>query len=157
VWRDRDQSHAGGTNPPIATVRPPRLLPDPEECDKSLLQSQSGWSIELFFKELKSTLGMDQYRFRKFKAVEGWMDLAVLTMLYLEWYRVQQLAQRNLSEAERTWWQRQRTHGLCQAIRQRSQQADLDFIAERLQTDGGTRKLKRLVTQSIPREYQCRS
>ncbi len=114
------------------------------------------WQIELFFKELKSTLGMDQYRFRKFTAVEGWMDLAVLTMLYLEWYRVQQLAQRNLSEAERTWWQRQRTHGLCQAIRLRSQQADLDFIAERLQTDGGTRKLKRLVTRSIPREYQCR-
>lgn len=113
------------------------------------------WQIELFFKELKSTLGMDQYRFREFAAVEGWIELSVLTMIYLESYRLDQLNQKNWSEAERNWWQRQRAHGLCQAIRLRSQQADLAYIAERLKTDGGTRKLKRLVEQSIPSEYRC--
>ena len=61
------------------------------------------WQIELVFKELKSTLGMDQYRFQKFAAVEGWMESAVLTMVYLESYRLDQLSQKNLSEAERTW------------------------------------------------------
>lgn len=115
------------------------------------------WQIELFFKELKSTLGMDQYRFQKFAAVEGWIEMAVLTMIYLETYRLDQLQQKNLSEAEQKRWQRQRTHGLCQAIRLRTQQADLQFIADRLKTDGGTRKLKRLVEQSIPSEYRCGS
>ena len=30
------------------------------------------WQIERFFKELKSTLGLAQYRFRQFVKVEGW-------------------------------------------------------------------------------------
>ena len=29
------------------------------------------WQIELFFKELKSTLGMSQYSFKNFEAVES--------------------------------------------------------------------------------------
>jgi len=49
--------------------------------------------IELFFKELKSTLGFRQYRFRKFEAVEGWSQRALTTFLYLE-TRAQQLARR---------------------------------------------------------------
>lgn len=113
------------------------------------------WQIELFFKELKGHLGTDQYRFQKFAAVEGWIEMAVITVLYLESYRYDQLCRKDLAEAERLWWQRQRTHGICQAIRLRSQQADLQYIADRLKTEGGTRKLKRLVEQSIPREYRC--
>ena len=33
------------------------------------------WQIELFFKELKSTLGFHQYQFQKFEPVEGWVEL----------------------------------------------------------------------------------
>jgi len=50
------------------------------------------WQIELFFKELKSTLGFDQYRFRRFEQVEGWLDMTLVTFLYLEWYRARQLS-----------------------------------------------------------------
>lgn len=113
------------------------------------------WQIELFFKELKGQLGTDQYRFQKFAAVEGWIEMAVIAMLYLETYRYDQLCRKDLAEAARIWWQRQRTYGICQAIRLRSQQGDLEYIADRLKTDGGTRKLKRLVEQSIPHEYRC--
>lgn len=55
------------------------------------IRSQSGWQIELFFKELKSTLGFDQYRFRDFNKVEAWVELVAVTFLYLEWHRVRQL------------------------------------------------------------------
>ena len=41
------------------------------------------WQIELFFKELKSTLGFHQYQFQRFEPVEGWMELALATFLYL--------------------------------------------------------------------------
>jgi Transposase DDE domain len=115
------------------------------------------WQIELFFKEMKSTLGLDQYRFREFAAVEGWVELAVLTTLYLEWYRAEQLARANLDEKERRWWQRQRTHGLAQAIRLASQQQDLQFIAKRLETEGGTKKLKRLLANAFPKEYRSKA
>lgn len=113
------------------------------------------WQIELFFKELKSQLGVDQYRFKAFAAVEGWIETAVIAMLYMESLRDQELRRKDLTEAERLWWHRQRAYGLSQEIRRRSQQADLEYIATRLQTEGGTRKLKRLVEKSIPREYRC--
>ena len=38
------------------------------------------WQIELFFKELKSTLGGGQYQFERFKAVEAWMNCAIATV-----------------------------------------------------------------------------
>ena len=50
------------------------------------------WQIELFFKELKSTLGFHQYGFQGFEAVEGWVELALTSFLYLESYRAQQLS-----------------------------------------------------------------
>ncbi len=113
------------------------------------------WQIELFFKELKSTLGFHQYQFQNFEAVEGWVELALATVLYLEWYRAQQLARRGLSEREKEWWRRQRTHGLCQAMRQASEQAELKYIADRLETPGGIRKLRQLVRNSFAPEYQA--
>lgn len=112
------------------------------------------WQIELFFKELKSTLGFHQYQFQNFEAVEGWVELALATVLYLEWYRAKQLARRGLTDQQKEWWRRQRAHGLCQAMRQASQQNELKYIADRLETPGGIRKLKRLVRNSFAPEYR---
>jgi hypothetical protein len=112
------------------------------------------WQIELFFKELKSTLGFHQYRFQKFEPVEGWMELALTTFMYLEWYRVQQMSRRDLSEEQKRWWRHQRTYGLCQAVRSASEQNELKYIADRLETPGGTRKLKQIIRDSFPKEYR---
>lgn len=111
------------------------------------------WQIELFFKELKSSLGFHQYQFRKFDRVVAWAELALATFLYLECYRVQQLSRRNLSDDRKRWWQHQRTHGLIQAVRLISQQSELHYLAERLQTPGGITKLKRLLQSSLAPEY----
>lgn len=113
------------------------------------------WQIELFFKELKSTLGFDQYRFQRFEAVEAWTDLALAAFLYLEWRRQKQLARRDLDEREKRWWRCQRTYGLCQAVRQASEEQELNYLAARLETPGGLRQLKRILKQSLPREYQA--
>jgi hypothetical protein len=113
------------------------------------------WQIELFFKELKSTFGFHQYRFRNFAAVESWCELALLAFMYLEWYRARQLTRRDLNEKEKNWWRHQRTHGLCQAVRLASQQGELTYLAHRLETPGGVRKLKRLLRDSLPAEYRA--
>jgi Transposase DDE domain len=115
------------------------------------------WQIELFFKELKSTLGFHQYRFQKFEPVEGWVELALTAFMYLEWYRVQQMSRRDLSDEEKRWWQHQRTYGLCQAVRSASEQNELKYIADCLETEGGTRRLKRLIRNSFPKEYRAAS
>lgn len=112
------------------------------------------WQIELFFRELKSTLGFHQYQFRRFGRVEGWVELALATYGYLEWYRATQLKRRGLSDKERRWWSHQRTHGLCQAVRQAAERSELNYVADRLETDGGIRKLKRTLRDSVPREYR---
>jgi Transposase DDE domain len=113
------------------------------------------WQIELFFKELKSTLGFHQYRFRKFERVEGWDELAQVTVLYLEWYRARQLQRRDLPEEKKKWWRWQRTHGLCMAVRQAAEQADLEEIAERLETSTGLRRLRRLLKRALPKEAEA--
>ena len=110
--------------------------------------------MELFFKELKSTLGFHQYQFQRFEPVEGWMEVALTAFLYLEHYRAQQLRRRDLSEEAKRWWRHQRTYGLCQAVRQASEQTELKYLAERLKTPGGIRKLKQILRDSFPKEYR---
>lgn len=112
------------------------------------------WQIELFFKELKSTLGFDQYRFRRFRQVESWLELTLATFLYLEWHRARQLARADVPKEEKERWRRQRTHGLCMAMRQAADRADLDCLAKALQTNGGVGRLRRKLRQATQSEYR---
>jgi hypothetical protein len=112
------------------------------------------WQIELFFKELKSTLGFSQYSFIDFRAVEAWVNLAITTVLYLEHERITHMLDRRLSQERRQWWQRQRLHGLCHAVRQAADRDQLKYIEKRTKTSGGLKKLQRLLAVSIPQEYR---
>jgi len=112
------------------------------------------WQIELFFKELKSTLGFHQYGFTNFEAVESWVECCLITFLYLEWYRAKHLAKRGLSKEAKRWWSCQRTHGLCQAVCQEAEGKELTRLADWSRTPSGMKKLKRLVRAARPTEYQ---
>lgn len=115
------------------------------------------WQIELFFKELKSTLGFSQYSFQKFQAVQAWVEIAITTVLFLEYWRAERMRDRRLSKKEREWWESQRLHGLCAAYRQECSGRELKYMADRLKTSGGIVKLKRLLTQATPPEYRTAS
>lgn len=41
-------------------------------------------------------------------------------------------------------------------VRQEAEQSELDYIAQRLETDGGIRKLKRILKVSVTREYRAK-
>lgn len=112
------------------------------------------WQIELFFKELKSTLGFDHYSFHDFRAVETWVELAITTVLYLEDLRMTRMYDRRLDQERRQWWAMQRLHGLCLAFRQESDAHELKFINTRLKTPGGIIKLKRLMAAAVPIEFR---
>ena len=113
------------------------------------------WQIELFFKELKSTLGFHQYRFENFKAVEAWVNITITTVLYLEWRRAKQLARGNLSDKKRAWWRQQRLHGLREQLIKDIQAKELEYFAQRLKTKGGIQKIKRLLKNALPCEYRA--
>jgi hypothetical protein len=112
------------------------------------------WQIELFFKELKSTLGFAQYSFEKFPAVEAWAEITITTVLFLEHERAKRLRDRRLSKESRRWWESQRLHGLCVAYRQECEGRELKYLSERLKTPGGIAKLKRLLAAALPAEYR---
>lgn len=111
------------------------------------------WQIELFFKELKSNLGMHHYRFRDFRCVEAWMQIYCFTFLYLEWIRAKQVKQAKTSH-QRRWWQRQRTHGLSLAVCQRLQEAELTALHRHTATRTGTKKLRKLLRHALATEYR---
>jgi hypothetical protein len=110
------------------------------------------WQIELFFKELKSTLGLAQYRFRKFAKVEGWMQACLVTFCYLEWYRTQQLISRDLSSKEKDWWRWQRSHGVAGRVMQQAEEDDLKQLWRGTCTKTGLRRLRRTLRQALPPE-----
>lgn len=112
------------------------------------------WQIELFIKELKSTLGFHQYRFRTFQKVERWVELCLISFLYLEWYRARKLARRDLSVPQQRWWRWQRTHGLCVAARQETEEKELDRLANYTKTKSGLRKLKKILRAARPTEQR---
>mgnify|MGYP000058873543 CR=1 FL=1 len=112
------------------------------------------WQIELFFKELKSTLGFSQYQFQRFEAVSAWAEIIITTVLFLEHMRAKRLLDRRLSKERRKWWQAQRLYGLCEAFRQGCEARELKYLSERLKTPGGMAKLKRLLVTALPTEYR---
>jgi hypothetical protein len=112
------------------------------------------WQIELFFKELKSCLGMHQYRFRSFATVEAWVRACLITFIYLEWIRVQGLSRRKLTQRQRAAWLSRRTYGLTLAVCQRLQEDQIQTLHRHAQTPGGVRNLRRLLQAALPKELQ---
>jgi hypothetical protein len=112
------------------------------------------WQIELFFKELKSTLGFHQYRFRQYEKVAAWVQAALLAFLYLEWVRGLALKEPDSKGAQRDWWQRQRTYGIAGAVRQQAEEKELVELNRMLKTKTGLKKLKKAVREALPTEYR---
>jgi len=113
------------------------------------------WQIELFFKELKSTLGFSHYSFQDFNSVRAWVEIAITTVLFLEHERAKRLQDRRLTKERKRWWEAQRLHGLCIAFQQECETRELKNIEKRLKTPGGISKLKRLLNAARPTEYRA--
>lgn len=112
------------------------------------------WQIELYFKELKSTLGYDQYRLRRFAAVEGWVQACLIAFVYLEYYRWRKQQQRALTAKAKWWWQAQRSHGLSRQVQQEMEASDWRQLYRWSGTRSGQRKLRRCLRAALPKEQR---
>lgn len=108
------------------------------------------WQIEILFKELKSHLGLHQYRFRDFRKVAAWVDLTLLSFLYLEWLRGKKLRDARLTQKEHDWWRDQRTHGLLQAARHELQAQEQTELTRLAGTKTGIKQLRKLLRHAPP-------
>jgi hypothetical protein len=110
------------------------------------------WQIELFFKELKSNLGMHQYRFRDCQSIRAWMEVYRITFLYLEWLRAKKI--RTTKGRERTIWAGRRTHGLSLAVCQQLDRSQLTHLQRAISTPGRLRRLRKLLRDALPLEQR---
>jgi hypothetical protein len=108
------------------------------------------WQIELFFKEMKSDLGLSNYRVRDLQEVEGWVQVCLVAFCYLEYYRVCHLHQAQRKE----WWFRQRSKGLARQVLLDIEAADLGHIAAEVQTEAGRRRLVEQLRKAVPLEQR---
>jgi len=108
------------------------------------------WQIELFFKEVKSELGLSNYRVRDFGEAEGWVQVCLVAFCYLEYDRLRQRAQAPNPE----WWFRQRAKGLATQVRLDIEAADLEHIAKQLETEPGRRRLQERLRKAVPLEQR---
>lgn len=113
------------------------------------------WQIELFFKELKSILGMHQYQFKRFDAVEGWIQAVLITFVYLEWTRAKQLANSRLSAENLSKWRCQRAYGIRQAVLVGIEIRQQKWIQKRLKSNFGLKTLAKKLTALLASEYRC--
>src|SRR5262245_4982109 len=102
------------------------------------------WQIELFFREMKSELGMCQYKLGTgpFRRVEGWVGLCALAFCYLEWYRRRQA---EAGGKDRAFWRRLRTAGLKERVRRRAQRADIEQLLRLAGTPQGEERVRDLL------------
>lgn len=108
------------------------------------------WQIELFFKEMKSNLGLSSYRMRNFREVEGWVQACCIAFVYLEWYRLQMQGE---AKGKDLWW-RQRVSGLARQVLRDIEWADLLLVAEKMETEEGRRWLQDALRRAAPLELR---
>lgn len=113
------------------------------------------WQIELFFKELKSTLGMNQYSFKDFEAVESWMGIVLITFCYLEWTRRRKLADRRIDDRQRKCWKHARSYTVREALLLGIRYREHQWHLRRLKTNHGLRTLRKRYTELLSTEYRC--
>jgi hypothetical protein len=110
------------------------------------------WQIEVFFRELKGQLGLQDYQGTHFPSYERYVTLVLLGYMALEYQRLRGLQGQAAGDAPRGGWAQARTQALLGQVRREAQQADLRWMERRLQTRGGRRLLRQALRQGQRRE-----
>lgn len=79
------------------------------------------WQIEIFFRELKSDLGLNDFCGQDFESFERYVDVCLLSFVFLEWHRAMKIEATH-SRKEKSQLTIIRTRGLKSLIRQEAVQ-----------------------------------
>ena len=98
------------------------------------------WEIELYFKELKSYLHFTEYNFEDFKACERWVDIVLITFLFLEYIRLQKL-RHSKSSKEKSYLMSARTPQMIEVIRAEVNKENVFYLQKSMKSPEGRRHL----------------
>ncbi len=102
------------------------------------------WQIELFFRELKSVLGFSRYRGTDFRSFERYIDVLLLSFLFLEWYRICRMNSET-SRKKKGEIIRLRTHGLLVNLCYEINVENAEFLQQSLDNENRKRSLVEII------------
>ncbi|MEM7179338.1 MAG: transposase [Spirochaetota bacterium] len=92
------------------------------------------WQVEIFFRELKSELGLGDYSGQDFKSYERYIDFLLISYLFLEYYRRVKIEHEN-SRKEIGKFKNMRTRSLISQFRKDSMIESFDYLRNNIGSD----------------------
>ena len=104
------------------------------------------WQIELFFKELKSYLGLSDYQVLSFRSIVRHVDIVIMAFMYLEHLRLCKLKEHPKDKH----WLYARTLQMSYVLQHEVRMTNLGFIKRAIKNEGNLDKLERELMEKAP-------
>ena len=104
------------------------------------------WQIELFFKELKSYLGLSDYQVLSFRSIVRYVDIVIMAFMYLEHLRLCKLKENPKDKH----WLYARTLQMSYVLQHEVRMTNLGFIKRAIKKDGNLDKLELELLEKAP-------
>jgi len=104
------------------------------------------WQIELFFKELKSYLGLSDYQVLSFRSIVRHVDIVIMAFMYLEHLRLCKLKE----QPKDKHWLYARTLQMSYVLQHEVRMTNLGFIKKIIKNDGNLDKLEQELLEKAP-------
>jgi len=139
-------SHKADENPDLKKMR--YIVTDmfDTNTDTILTIYSYRWQIELYFKELKSYLGLGNYQMLSFVAIVRHVDCAIMAFIYLEHLRIIKLMEHPNSKQ----WKHSRTLQMSYVLSHEVGMTNLSYLKRVIKDESGFIKLEQKLMAKIP-------
>ena len=104
------------------------------------------WQIELYFKELKSYLGLGNYQMLSFRAIVRHVDCAIMAFMYLEYLRLIKLQEEPSSKQ----WRYSRTLQMSYVLQHEVRMTNLSYLKRMMKDDSSFAELEQKLIEKLP-------
>ena len=118
---------------------------DMNTCDILTVYSYR-WQIELYFKELKSYLGLGHYQMLSFRAIVRHVDCVIMAFMYLEHLRIRKL----MEHPNQRQWKYARTLQMSYVLAQEVRMTNLSYLKRTVKDESSFAKLEQELMKKLP-------
>ena len=104
------------------------------------------WQIELYFKELKSYLGLGNYQMLPFRAIVRHIDCVIMAFMYLEYLRICKLHKEPSSKQ----WRYSRTLEMSYVLQHEVRMTNLAYLKRVIKDESSFVKLEQKLMEKLP-------
>jgi len=139
-------SHKADENPDLKKMR--YIVTDMLEIntDTILTIYSYRWQIELYFKELKSYLGLGNYQMLSFVAIVRHVDCVIMAFMYLEHLRIIKL----MEHPDSKQWKYSRTLQMSYVLSHEVRMTNLSYLKRIIKDESGFAKLEQKLMAKLP-------